>query len=127
MSGPHSEDLLPTFSARRVRLDGLTCPPNFGLIAGTFPAKHYTRFLVTNQIEIDRLPLVYLHSWRHQLFLKKIQQCRVLFDFGDIGGQIESKQLKAQALREMLDYITTQCYHRQHISSSIGIAVPFYN
>ncbi|KAJ7433251.1 protein phosphatase 2A regulatory B subunit [Mycena galericulata] len=110
MSGPHSEDLLPTSSVRRVRLDGLTCPPNFGLITGTFPAKHYTRFFVTNQIEIDRLPsfLATPLNERHQLFLKKIQQCRVLFDFSDIGGQIESKQLKAQALREMLDYITTQ-------------------
>ncbi|KAJ7800858.1 hypothetical protein B0H14DRAFT_2897741 [Mycena olivaceomarginata] len=88
MSGPHSEDLLPTSSVRRVRLDGLTCPPNFGLITGTFPAKHYTRFFVTNQIEIDRLPsfLATPLNERHHLFLKKIQQCRVLFDFSDIAS-----------------------------------------
>jgi serine/threonine-protein phosphatase 2A regulatory subunit B' len=47
-------------------------------------------------------------SDRPQLFLKKLHQCRVLFDFNDASAELKGKQIKAQTLHEMLEYITTQ-------------------
>ncbi|KXN85449.1 Serine/threonine-protein phosphatase 2A 56 kDa regulatory subunit gamma isoform [Leucoagaricus sp. SymC.cos] len=45
---------------------------------------------------------------RPQLFIKKLHQCRVLFDFNDASAELKGKQIKAQTLHEMLEYITTQ-------------------
>jgi serine/threonine-protein phosphatase 2A regulatory subunit B' len=45
---------------------------------------------------------------RNELFVQKLQQCRVVFDFNDASSELEAKQVKAQALHEMLEYITTQ-------------------
>lgn len=47
-------------------------------------------------------------SERSQLFVKKLTQCRVLFDFNDASSELKGKQIKAQTLHEMLEYITTQ-------------------
>jgi serine/threonine-protein phosphatase 2A regulatory subunit B' len=47
-------------------------------------------------------------SERPQLFIKKLAQCRVLFDFNDASAELKGKQIKAQTLHEMLEYITTQ-------------------
>ena len=53
---------------------------------------------------------------RPQLFVKKLHQCHVLFDFNDASSELKGKQIKAQTLHEMLEYITTQ---RGVISESI--------
>lgn len=45
---------------------------------------------------------------RHELFVRKLHQCNVLFDFNDASAELKGKQIKAAALHEMLDYITTQ-------------------
>ena len=45
---------------------------------------------------------------RPQLFVKKLHQCHVLFDFNDASSELKGKQIKAQTLHEMLEYITTQ-------------------
>jgi serine/threonine-protein phosphatase 2A regulatory subunit B' len=45
---------------------------------------------------------------RPQLFIKKLHQCRVVFDFNDASSELKGKQVKAQTLHEMLEYITTQ-------------------
>ena len=45
---------------------------------------------------------------RPQLFIKKLHQCSVLFDFNDTNSELKGKQIKTQALHEMLEYITTQ-------------------
>lgn len=45
---------------------------------------------------------------RHDLFLQKLHQCAVVFDFNDAAGELGSKQTKSQTLAEMLDWITTQ-------------------
>jgi len=47
-------------------------------------------------------------SERPQLFVKKLHQCHVLFDFNDASSELKGKQIKAQTLHEMLEYITTQ-------------------
>jgi serine/threonine-protein phosphatase 2A regulatory subunit B' len=45
---------------------------------------------------------------RPELFIRKLHQCSVLFDFNDASAELKGKQIKAQALHEMLDYVTTQ-------------------
>ncbi|KAL0071524.1 serine/threonine-protein phosphatase 2A 56 kDa regulatory subunit delta isoform [Marasmius tenuissimus] len=69
-----------------------------------------SRFVVTEKVEIERLaPFSETPpTERPQLFLKKLHQCRVLFDFNDASSELKGKQIKAQTLHEMLEYITTQ-------------------
>ena len=45
---------------------------------------------------------------RNELFIQKLQQCRVVFDFNDASSELQGKQVKAQTLNEMLEWITTQ-------------------
>lgn len=45
---------------------------------------------------------------RHELFLQKLHQCAVVFDFNDVSTDIGGKQIKAATLAEMLEWITTQ-------------------
>lgn len=45
---------------------------------------------------------------RPQLFIRKLHQCAVLFDFNDTNSELKGKQIKTQTLHEMLEYITTQ-------------------
>ncbi|KAI5480174.1 protein phosphatase 2 (formerly 2A), regulatory subunit B' [Pseudohyphozyma bogoriensis] len=45
---------------------------------------------------------------RHDLFLQKLHQCAVVFDFNDASTELGGKQIKAQTLAEMLEWITTQ-------------------
>ncbi|KAG6903223.1 Serine/threonine-protein phosphatase 2A 56 kDa regulatory subunit delta isoform [Termitomyces sp. Mi166 len=69
-----------------------------------------SRFVVTEKVEIERLPpfMETAPNERPLLFLKKLHQCRVLFDFNDASAELKGKQIKAQTLHEMLEYITTQ-------------------
>ena len=43
---------------------------------------------------------------REQLFILKIRQCCVVFDFTDPLSDIQQKEIKKNALQEMLDYVT---------------------
>lgn len=45
---------------------------------------------------------------RPELFVRKLRQCSVVFDFNDASQELQGKQIKAQTLHEMLDYITSQ-------------------
>lgn len=47
-------------------------------------------------------------SERHELFLQKLQQCSVVFDFNDASTEMAGKQIKAATLQELLDWITSQ-------------------
>lgn len=46
-------------------------------------------------------------SQRQDLLVKKLNQCQVLFDFNDPSACLESKNIKQQALQEMLHYVGT--------------------
>lgn len=69
-----------------------------------------SRFHVTEKVELERLPSFHEVSPqdRHSLFIQKLHQCSVVFDFNDASSQLASKQIKGAALHEMLDWITTQ-------------------
>ena len=46
---------------------------------------------------------------REELFIKKIRQCAVLFDFVvDPLSDLKWKEVKRAALNEMVEYVTTQ-------------------
>ncbi|KAJ3742184.1 protein phosphatase PP2A0 B subunit gamma isoform [Lentinula detonsa] len=80
-------------------------------IVGKPPRKQRSsRFVVTEKVEIERLPpfMEIPMNERPILFIKKLHQCRVLFDFNDASAELKGKQIKAQTLHEMLEYVTTQ-------------------
>jgi len=63
---------------------------------GTFP-----KFLVAADQIID-VPT----SNRPELFIQKLEQCNVIFDFRDPSMDIRSKEIKRSTLQELLDYIS---------------------
>ncbi|CAL1704402.1 unnamed protein product [Somion occarium] len=80
-------------------------------IVGKPPRKQRSsRFVVTEKVEIEKLApfLETPPGERPQLFIKKLHQCAVLFDFNDTNAELKGKQVKTQTLTEMLEYITTQ-------------------
>jgi serine/threonine-protein phosphatase 2A regulatory subunit B' len=40
------------------------------------------------------------------LFIKKIKQCTVVFDFSDASAELREKEIKRQTLQEILDHIS---------------------
>ncbi|TBU50895.1 protein phosphatase 2A regulatory B subunit [Dichomitus squalens] len=115
---PSNEDRLPE--------NGPVTPPRVGSLAtrGLRPAPKDTipisgkpprkqrssRFVVNEKVEIERLPAFNETpaSERPQLFIRKLHQCAVVFDFNDANSELKGKQIKTQTLHEMLEYITTQ-------------------
>ena len=45
-------------------------------------------------------------SNRPELFIQKLEQCNVIFDFRDPSMDIRSKEIKRSTLQELLDYIS---------------------
>lgn len=43
---------------------------------------------------------------RQELFVRKIKQCTVLFDFSDPSSELREKEIKRQTLQEILEYIS---------------------
>lgn len=44
---------------------------------------------------------------QQDLFLQKIRQCQVIFDFMDPVMHIKSKEIKRASLNELIEFITT--------------------
>ncbi|KAI1319704.1 hypothetical protein EDD11_003398 [Mortierella claussenii] len=67
-----------------------------------------SRFHVTERVTLERLEGLdeVAQIDRQELFLKKINQCTVVFDFNDASSELNGKEVKRQALTEVLDYIT---------------------
>ncbi|KAF9434078.1 hypothetical protein BGZ76_008561 [Entomortierella beljakovae] len=67
-----------------------------------------SRFHVTERVTLERLQALddVAHIDRQDLFLRKIGQCSVVFDFNDASSELKGKEIKRQALTEILDYIT---------------------
>ncbi|KAI4133802.1 MAG: hypothetical protein LQ347_002058 [Umbilicaria vellea] len=71
--------------------------------------QHSSRFDVSNQREreLDKLPGFHEvpPNRRQDLFMQKIDQCNIIFDFNDASGDMKSKEIKRLALHELLDYV----------------------
>ncbi|KAF9921708.1 hypothetical protein FBU30_008229 [Linnemannia zychae] len=67
-----------------------------------------SRFHVTERVTLERLQGLdeVAHFDRQELFLRKIGQCAVVFDFNDASSELKGKEIKRQALTEILEYIT---------------------
>jgi serine/threonine-protein phosphatase 2A regulatory subunit B' len=102
----------PNTPPRATTLNRLRAGPKDTIpIVGKPPRKQRSsRFIVTEKVEIERLPpfMETTPNERPSLFIRKLHQCRVLFDFNDASADLKGKQIKAQTLHEMLEYITTQ-------------------
>ena len=87
-----------------------------------------SRFHVTERVELEKLPnfkgklippiSAYGNSYflcmstcrcagRQDLFIKKLNQCCVLFDFNDSMADLKGKEIKRQTLTELVEYITS--------------------
>ncbi|RKP10806.1 phosphatase 2A regulatory B subunit-domain-containing protein [Thamnocephalis sphaerospora] len=69
-----------------------------------------SRFHAAGRVELERLPGLHevREIERHDLFIRKIRQCSVVFDFTDPLADLQGKEIKRQTLTELVEYITTQ-------------------
>lgn len=70
-----------------------------------------SRFNISKNRELEKLPQLKDASAadREELFIQKIRQCCVLFDFvSDPLSDLKWKEVKRAALQEMVQYVTTQ-------------------
>lgn len=68
-----------------------------------------SRFNISSNRELTKLPLLKDTSQegREELFIQKIKQCQVLFDFvSDPLSDLKWKEVKRAALHEMVEYVT---------------------
>jgi serine/threonine-protein phosphatase 2A regulatory subunit B' len=74
------------------------------------PRRHNSsRFEISEQRELERLPGFgdVPPSEHNGLFMRKVDQCKVIFDFNDPAADIQGKELKRTALRELIEYVST--------------------
>lgn len=74
------------------------------------PKRHNSsRLEISEKRELKRLPSFdeVPAEERYHLFLQKVEQCKVIFDFSDPSSDIEGKDIKRVALHELLDFITS--------------------
>ncbi|KAI8637007.1 phosphatase 2A regulatory B subunit-domain-containing protein [Parasitella parasitica] len=67
-----------------------------------------SRFYVTEKVQLEPTPAFReVPSHMHpDLFIKKIKQCKVVFDFSDASAELREKEIKRQTLQEILDHIS---------------------
>ncbi|KAJ3366084.1 Serine/threonine-protein phosphatase 2A 56 kDa regulatory subunit delta isoform [Allomyces arbusculus] len=68
-----------------------------------------SRFHSSEHVEFEKLPNfreVLAHE-RTGLFVRKLQQCHIMFDFSDATSDLKGKEVKRVTLTELVDYITT--------------------
>lgn len=115
---PH--DLAPPKAGQKSLLfDRLQAVPKDSVPEGikTPKRQHSSRFDISDQKqrELEKLPGFHEVSpnRRQELFMQKLDQCNIIFDFNDASGDMKSKEIKRLALHELLDYVAQ---NRQVIS-----------
>ncbi|ORY97639.1 phosphatase 2A regulatory B subunit-domain-containing protein [Syncephalastrum racemosum] len=68
-----------------------------------------SRFFAQGQVELEQYPRFseVPPTQRPQLFLRKLAQCQIMFDFNDPSCDLAGKEIKRQTLQEMLEYVAT--------------------
>ncbi|KAA8914424.1 hypothetical protein TRICI_002922 [Trichomonascus ciferrii] len=95
----------PSASSQRLSFDRLG-----GIDGIRAPKRHNSsRFEISEKRELERLPSFSEVPTEElaDLFLKKVDQCKVIFDFSDPSSDIQGKDIKRIALHELLDFITS--------------------
>ncbi|KIV92882.1 hypothetical protein PV10_04146 [Exophiala mesophila] len=71
--------------------------------------QHSSRFDISDQRSRELEKLSGFHevppNRRQELFMQKIDQCNIIFDFNDQTADMKSKEIKRLALHELLDYV----------------------
>jgi len=71
--------------------------------------QHSSRFDISDQRQRDLEKLPGFHevppNRRQDLFMQKIDQCNIIFDFNDASADPKSKEIKRMALHDLLDYV----------------------
>ncbi|PSK36567.1 Serine/threonine-protein phosphatase 2A regulatory subunit delta isoform [Elsinoe australis] len=71
--------------------------------------QHSSRFDISDQKqrELEKLPGFHevAPNRRQELFMQKLDQCNIIFDFNDPSADMKSKEIKRLALHELLDYV----------------------
>ncbi|KAM3505488.1 hypothetical protein MY11210_007944 [Beauveria gryllotalpidicola] len=69
--------------------------------------QHSSRFDISTNRDLEKLPGFHEvpPNRRQELFMQKIDQCNVIFDFNDASGDMKAKEIKRLALHELLDYV----------------------
>ncbi|KIW07343.1 uncharacterized protein PV09_02191 [Verruconis gallopava] len=120
-SGPHvpapgATETMPTDLAppkpgeKRLLFDRLQATPKDVPEGIRTPKRqHSSRFDISDQRqrELEKLPGFHEvpPNRRQELFMQKIDQCNIIFDFNDASGDMKSKEIKRLALHELLDYV----------------------
>lgn len=82
--------------------------------------QHSSRFDISDQRqrELEKLPGFHEvpPNRRQDLFMQKIDQCNIIFDFNDASGDMKPKEIKRLALHELLDYVAN---NRQVITEAM--------
>lgn len=104
---PH--DLAPPKAGQKsLMFDRLHQTPKDVLEGPKTPRRqHSSRFDISAHRELEKLPGFHEvpPGRREDLFMKKIEQCNVIFDFNDASADMKSKEIKRLALHELLDYV----------------------
>ncbi|KAH8146818.1 uncharacterized protein LAJ45_09192 [Morchella importuna] len=100
----------PKAGAKGVAFDRLHTAPKADQIPEglkTPKRQHSSRFDISEKRELEKLPGFHEvpPQRRQDLFMQKIEQCNVIFDFNDASADMKSKEIKRLALHELLDYV----------------------
>ncbi|KAM5478361.1 serine/threonine-protein phosphatase 2A 56 kDa regulatory subunit delta isoform [Microsporum canis] len=103
-------DLQPPKTGQKPHLiDRLQTPKDIPLGFKPPRRQHSSRFDISDQRqrELEKLPGFHEvpPNRRQDLFMQKIDQCNIIFDFNDAAGDMKSKEIKRLALHELLDYV----------------------
>ncbi|KAG8529875.1 uncharacterized protein KY384_005356 [Bacidia gigantensis] len=103
-------DLAPPRHGQKPPFNSLSATPK-DLSEGirTPKRQHSSRFDVSDQRQRELNKEPGFHevppNKREELFMQKIEQCNIIFDFNDASGDMKSKEIKRLALHELLDYV----------------------
>ncbi|CAN9081326.1 unnamed protein product [Alternaria alternata] len=104
-------DLAPPKAGQKSGIfDRLQATPKDNIEGMRTPKRqHSSRFDISDQRqrELEKLPGFHEvpPNKREELFMQKIDQCNIIFDFNDASGDMKSKEIKRLALHELLDYV----------------------
>ncbi|KAF2646613.1 protein phosphatase 2A regulatory B subunit [Massarina eburnea CBS 473.64] len=104
-------DLLPPKAGTKsMSFDRLQTTPKDTVEGIRTPKRqHSSRFDISDQRqrELEKLPGFHEvpPNKREELFMQKLDQCNIIFDFNDQTGDMKSKEIKRLALHELLDYV----------------------
>ena len=100
----------PKLGAKSLAFDRLSSTPKDVPEGIRTPKRqHSSRFDISDQRQRDLEKLPGFHevppNRRQELFMQKIDQCNIIFDFNDASGDMKPKEIKRLALHELLDYV----------------------